>query len=119
MALLDDGLSKEEFHVKVQEVEDLWQELVVVASAMLHSLADNRYAREVCQDIDKLLSTMGEDLSVVAYMKDSMEPRQYVPTLAELADKTHEFSHTWAQLKEIAEQLATPDTSETIEISDD
>ena len=119
MAFVDDELSKSEFHVKVQEVEDRWQDMVVVASAMLKSLPDNRYTRELCQDIDKFLSNLGEDMSLLASMKEAMQPHQYTPMLEDLADKTYDFGSTWASLKEIAEQLSEPDTSATIEISDD
>ena len=116
MVLVDGELSKSEFYVQVQEVEDLWQDRLLVASAMLKSLPDNRYTRELCQDIDKFLINLGEHMSLLAYMKDEMQP---TPMLVELADKTFEFGRTWASLKEIAQQLSETDTSATIEISDD
>ena len=118
MALVDDELSKSEFYVQVQEVEDRWQDMLLVASAMLKSLPDNRYTRELCQDIDKFLINLGEHMSLLAYMKDEMQPHQYTPMLVELADKTFEFGRTWASLKEVADPLSEPDTSATIEISD-
>ena len=106
---LDHGLSGDEYMKKIEEVEDRWQGLVLVASAMLQALAGNRYTQQLCEDIDKFLSDIGVELSAVAYLKNTIAPHERVPALTELADKTYEFCNTWAQLKEVAEQLTAPE----------